>query len=157
MLYFNVTVIDPGGEDPYGGNAFAFRGMAFRNGPPANALGQPAIAQSLRFVKHHSGKAPDVCCLAPELRCISLNIPAFAIWQIDTLARCFHRYCNILQIASRDIRFRRGCVALMASAERISDRLDLVRDTNQWTTFNRAAFELRQDCDLLADMVGMAD
>jgi len=88
-----------------------------------------------------------------ELECISQSVPAFAIWQIATLEQCFRRYCNVLQVAGRDVRFRRSCMMLMANAERISETLTAARETRQWPPFNRAAFELRQDCELLAALV----
>lgn len=72
------------------------------------------------------------------------------------LEHCFRQYCNILQIAGRDVRFRRNCVTLMANAERIAENLESVRMTRHWPAFNRAAFELTQDCEQLANLIADA-
>lgn len=140
-------------ENPDCSPAFAFRGMAMRTGGRPESRQGAVLIQGVENSWNSSPTMVIPACPVSELRSIGMSIPGFAIWQIGNLERSFHRYCNILQLASRDVRFRRQCMLLMASAERISGGLDLVRDTGQWTIFNRAAFELRQDCEQLADLM----
>lgn len=143
---------------------FAFRGTRVSGSdcPPPDAL-KAELAHPFRGfgICHPDGNgtafrsatAVPVEQWEEELRKISLSVPAFAVWQVNTLERCFQRYCSILQAAARDVRFRRNCVSLMANAERISERLGTVQRTLQWPAFNRAAFEIGQDCEQLAGIL----
>ncbi len=136
---------------------FAFRGARTCADRPGGSGASLPDQRSRAGVSAPASSGASLAGWIEELQEIGRHIPAFAVWQVATLEQCFHRYCNILQLVSRDVRFRLNCLGLMANAERISEKIELSRRSpSLWPPFNHAAFELRQDCELLAELLAGA-